>query len=166
MPGREMCIVRKQARNRLSLGAKWLCVALVLIIITWVASFATDFIATTRDGLNQFWLYSGRIDWNHRTSLRPQFFIETAPPQGLRFLGFAIERVQTYGGEYRRVSVPLWLLLLIASAVPIKELREIRLERIRGRRRAKGLCPQCGYDLRASGLQCPECGMVSDGEQN
>jgi hypothetical protein len=29
------------------------------------------------------------------------------------------------------------------------------------RRYPKGCCPACGYDLRASGAQCPECGWVN-----
>jgi hypothetical protein len=31
------------------------------------------------------------------------------------------------------------------------------------RRRQKGLCPECGYDLRASPGRCPECGYESGG---
>jgi hypothetical protein len=28
------------------------------------------------------------------------------------------------------------------------------------RRKAQGLCPDCGYDLRATRGQCPECGAA------
>ena len=42
---------------------------------------------------------------------------------------------------------------IVATALLIPLLR-------RGRRVARGLCPACGYDLRASADRCPECGAV------
>jgi hypothetical protein len=56
--------------------------------------------------------------------------------------------------KYRRVSVPLWPLLLVAAYLAIREVRRVSLQRKR-----RGHCKNCGYDLR--GLpepRCPECG--------
>ena len=57
-----------------------------------------------------------------------------------------------------RVVVPLW-----AVAAPLAVLPVVRAWRWRRRRaqRAAGLCLRCGYDLRATPGQCPECGAVS-----
>ena len=41
------------------------------------------------------------------------------------------------------------------ALVIIKRARRRRL------RLKKGLCPDCGYDLRASEGRCPECGTIS-----
>ncbi len=54
------------------------------------------------------------------------------------------------------VALPYWFLMSLVLALPIWELA--RWRKIR-RRRAKGLCLQCGYDLRASSGRCPECGL-------
>ena len=53
----------------------------------------------------------------------------------------------------RSVTLPLWLLTALSATIPA-----IRLVRRMWRTHAAGLCPTCGYDLRASPNKCPECG--------
>jgi hypothetical protein len=79
----------------------------------------------------------------------------------IRFAGFTM-----YGGRdlplgagtaiYWHVwAVPYWFLIALTSVLPFiwagKRLR---------RRHRSGLCPTCGYDLRATPDRCPECGAV------
>ena len=61
------------------------------------------------------------------------------------------------GGHWRRVGVPMWFITGIV-ALPVAAGLRGRMTRRRGVRR--GLCPFCGYDLRATPQQCPECGAV------
>jgi hypothetical protein len=75
----------------------------------------------------------------------------------LRFAGFSFN---WHGPDYTIafVGVPLWL-VLVACALPVMAKRL----RARGRQK-RGYCLRCGYDLRATPGQCPECGNVSENQ--
>lgn len=55
-----------------------------------------------------------------------------------------------------RYSTPNWCIALAALVLPALWLRKWSQQR---RLVSIGLCPQCGYDLRASKERCPECGI-------
>jgi hypothetical protein len=63
-------------------------------------------------------------------------------------------------GSVTQLVIPLWAPLLLTGA-PAAWMWRCRL--ILARRRRRGGCPGCGYDLRATspGLPCPECGRAA-----
>jgi hypothetical protein len=70
--------------------------------------------------------------------------------------------VQSWLWGFLTITVPYWLLTLLTAMPPaILFLKFIR-GRKRRRRIAAGLCARCGYDMRASGLTCPECGLIRE----
>ncbi len=56
------------------------------------------------------------------------------------------------------VCVPYWAPLLLAGGGGWLVGRRARVKRSRLH---KGLCPSCGYDVRATPQQCPECGAAA-----
>ena len=73
------------------------------------------------------------------------------PPDAFR--GFGWERLP--GGW--ALHVPHWAVILLLTFLAAWRL-SAHLRRARDAR--QGLCPTCGYDLRASPDRCPECGTI------
>ena len=124
-------------------------------------TFAPDVVLKygTNDPLPAFQTFTRRIppDSNPMDLIDP----------GVGEYGFGLKTSRTTGrptGGWRTggaviVSVicPYWFLAALFSALPVRWLW------IRRRSRHKiGVCPSCGYDLRATPERCPECGKVPE----
>jgi hypothetical protein len=81
----------------------------------------------------------------------------------LRLLRFAWAAHDPPAEKYRlrMLIVPYWFVSLSAAIVPASRLRATLKRRLQRRRSTDGLCPTCGYDLRATPGRCPECGRVT-----
>ena len=77
---------------------------------------------------------------------------------GPRILGVVARRVRTGRDAHFTLSFPL-AYIVAALALPPAAVLAARHRR-RRRCREQGLCPGCGYDLRATPGRCPECGLV------
>lgn len=71
------------------------------------------------------------------------------------WIGFASPGTQM---DSYSIIFPHWFALLV-SAIPAIAI--IIFWKSRRRRMSKGLCANCGYDLRASPSRCPECGQAN-----
>jgi hypothetical protein len=108
------------------------------------------FAAVFRDSYKPGW------KWDQRRGRKLDHW--SFPPEGFRAARFDWT---THAGMRERAWVlgtALWLPTLAFAVLPwIALVRYIR----RRRAKALGLCPACGYDLRATPSRCPECGLES-----
>jgi len=127
----------------------------------------------TFDTLEGFANMDGFLDprQNFREGLNYGRFSPTGPAFGWWFLfrhGFKIENHRWaatpqyyYAGRYSYglVDVPHWFILLMFLFLPSLWLFRRLRSLLYGSK--PGLCPGCGYDMRASGDRCPECGALA-----
>ena len=62
--------------------------------------------------------------------------------------------------SWRRLMMPAYVAMLVLAAGMWQRQHS---HRRRHERLTLGLCPDCGYDLRASAGRCPECGAAPEG---
>jgi hypothetical protein len=79
-----------------------------------------------------------------------------------RYISMGMMQAWVWG--FLIIGVPLWLPAILSAVAPIAWLVRLRSARRRAR---TGLCPACGYDLRASRQfgRCPECGRATAAPQ-
>jgi hypothetical protein len=113
-----------------------------------------------------------KFDADGTSGLNPAFAQWLCRLRGRRatFLGFRFARGGSVSGNdvkgYRLVArhyelrAPFWFLSLVTLLMPAAWAKGRVAENRRSRRALRGLCPRCGYDLRATPDRCPECGAV------
>ena len=74
---------------------------------------------------------------------------------GFRFAGGKLDLSNLLTCHYSAIVVPYWFAMLTLLPLPAFALRRTW---VTWRRQHGGLCPSCGYDLRATSDRCPECG--------
>ena len=80
------------------------------------------------------------------------------------FLGFEFWRLDSsyphLDRHFKSITFPHAALIVLLALYPLRYASKLHRSRLRRKRAHLGLCPQCGYDLRATSGRCPECGAV------
>jgi hypothetical protein len=67
-----------------------------------------------------------------------------------------VSAIETVRIDQYELTLPLWCPILLTAVLPVMRVWST----VRARRK-RGLCPKCGYDMRATPERCPECGRIA-----
>ena len=124
--------------------------------VLYVALYRTNYAADSTPGLREGVARDDGVRWDTLDGRGWNPYFATRAQR----MGFMYQQSgSTLGAGFAttHVAAPFWALALATAVVPV--LRILRRV-LRRRLQRRGLCPSCGYDLRASPERCPECGEV------
>jgi len=180
----EMRILR-----RLVMGASLASLALaVFLVVMWVRSFEYDYAAVpdkffsenyayllSSEGVTTWYFFDEPLRlrtpmwWRFPVGQSASRLAGTMDPAG-RFWGFGRTKTTYFHGSMFSgissprpltiLAIPYYALVALALVLPVGMVTHQVGVMIRRRRKSKGQCPQCGYDVRATPRRCPECGLV------
>ena len=107
----------------------------------------------------------GDIDQGVFDAYRPRAAGRSLPPPWSPYESGTAEIQQFFGGQSGSLTIlhqrlSLWWIAVLTAVLPATwAARRMPWRRWFGPR-PPGLCPRCGYDLRATPDRCPECGAI------
>ena len=168
--------MRRRLLNFLTMLSLLLCVT---VVVLWLRSYGRcdALVQPTRDGdrvcvTSEFGVIV--FEWEAPTAgiVQPGWEYFPTPVPRRWPIGRGPRGVELYRGTVRHFvrlppsavygfALPHWLLVLAAAILPGVALVRIGQRARRSRYLLAGLCPACGYDLRATASCCPECGTAA-----
>jgi hypothetical protein len=98
--------------------------------------------------------------WNYRIETSRSPGLSETNILGIQWLSYINPRRRgDYGWE---LAIPCSYFCASASLFFLLSARFVMRQRTTKHRQKAGLCPKCGYDLRASPDRCPECGTPAN----
>ena len=154
--------MRRRLFNLCSAASLVLCVT---VCVLWARSYGPDggrngqpdsLRLTRSEPLYWFVSYPGRLVFCRQAGRNWDNPLKDVDVLGVSFGGLW----GADGSLLWNVQVPYWMLALAFTLPSAIAARRAWRRRRAGRRAARSLCPACGYDLRATPDQCPECGAI------
>jgi hypothetical protein len=135
-------------------------------VVVWTRSYlAYDSTVHLRGGLDDLVPATGKVYWKRRSAKGVDFENISGPSRNWGFLGLASYRVDRGEKYVRQWTIPYWMPATVSAIAPAAWMGSLLVGRSRRRAAAaRGLCAECGYDLRAIPDRCPECGARRDSE--
>jgi hypothetical protein len=157
--------MRRRLFTLLSAASLFLCVATCGLSVRSYAVIDGCWVVEHPSPSGRYWFVrsaAGNVELYGLTIIE---YLETWEPVGkggpLVRVDAARELWETVHGLSPEGRMPFAAIASVAAAGPIYHAAAgISRRRRRRLRREIGLCPACGYDLRASPGRCPECGAV------